>query len=116
MVTDACADVVSEGLRYKEAADREFVTICRAAVSQRKGIEATLHPEVEPVELNARLAQVSLDVHHRAGHDQGALEGHDGTQRGIGGEPSVQGWIKEGSATRDLDVITAPRPKCSGSV
>src|ERR1700674_3699728 len=99
MVTDACAEVVSQGLGDKDVADREFVTIRRAAVSQRKRIEATLHPEVETVELNARLAQVSRDINHRTGHDHGALEGRGGTQRGIGGQPSGQGRIKEGSAT-----------------
>src|ERR1700737_1569538 len=108
MVPDACPEVVSQGLRDEDAAGREFVAIRRAAVRQRKRIEATLYPQVEAVELNARLAEVSRNIHHRPGQDQGALEGHGGTQRGIGGEPSGQGRIKERSAARDLDVITAP--------
>ncbi len=116
MVTRAGSEVVGQRLRQKDATGREFVAISRPAVGERERVEATLDTEVEAGELDARLAEVPIDIDDGAGHDQGALEGSRRTQRRIGGETVRQPRIKLGSTAGHFDVIPAPTAKRRGSI
>ena len=78
MVTGAGAELLGQGLRKKDTTGSEFVIIRRPAVDEGERIETTPDPQVEAGELHARLAEVAVQIHHRAGHHEGALEARRG--------------------------------------